>query len=61
MDPNANLERQLEITKELERLLDVGYERDVLLVELASELVELVNGLDGWIKGGGFLPTRWQR
>ncbi len=52
MDPDANLEEQLRITK---RVLDAdGCDADDII-----RLAELVDALDGWIVKGGFLPKRW--
>lgn len=57
MDPTANLERQLELAREMverdmahERVTDVGY-----------ELAEHVIALHEWIELGGFLPSKWSR
>ncbi len=53
MDPNACLE---EIRTLAGRLADGrGDEHD------AMRLAELVDGLDGWLARGGFLPTAWAR
>lgn len=49
MDPNATLERMLEISKEDQREF-----RDEI-----HELCELVLALDGYLRGGGFLPRAW--
>lgn len=65
MDPNANLDQQLALTKELLRLLD-GDAQNVAnlavfdrITQLAGDLAERVEALDHWITGGGFLPERW--
>ena len=56
MDPNANLEEQLEIVRHIldqdEETIDMGD---------AVRLAELVLALSGWIQTGGFLPHLWQR
>lgn len=54
MDPNACLK---EIRLLAEKMLDYygGYNKaDV------QRLTELVDSLDRWIMGGGFLPNDWQ-
>lgn len=53
MDPNANLDEQLAIAK---RMLS-----GVIDSNDAARLAELVESLDYWITGGGFVPVRWQR
>ena len=56
MDPNACLAEILEIAKHSSQ--------DLLDRELSPALdriSELVEALDGWIAGGGFLPARWAR
>ena len=55
MDPNANLEEQLELAHKL-LLCDYG-ERPFD----AERLAELVVALDEWIRKGGFLPARWRK
>lgn len=60
MDPDANLEEQRKLCKRLYRAyenetLDSTHNDDV------AQLIELSEALDGWIKGGGFLPRDWRR
>jgi hypothetical protein len=50
MDPNAAL---AEI-----RTIISQHNRDGGLV-VAARLAELVDGLDGWLSKGGFLPAAW--
>lgn len=61
MDPNANLEEQLEIAA---RILDYSDDPDVPEENIdpddALRLAELVQALHDWISGGGFLPAKWQ-
>lgn len=45
MDPDSNLEEMLEIATALQD---------------ESRLAELVVALDGWLRGGGFLPQAWR-
>ena len=44
MDPNAALEELLRLAEQNE----------------GERWADLVEALDGWIKGGGFLPQQWQ-
>lgn len=58
MDPNANLKEMLELATEIQE----AYDADETISEADSNrLAELVLALDGWLKGKGFLPTRWER
>lgn len=58
MDPNANLTEMLELAAEIQ----AAYEADETISEAdANRLAELVEALDGWLKGKGFLPARWAR
>lgn len=51
MDPNANLEQQLELARDL---ADSGG-----VPERAAQLAEHVLALHEWIIQGGFLPSDW--
>lgn len=63
MDPEENLREQRELAsrilkecrnaEEPEESQSFSYD--------AERLAELVQALDGWIKGGGFLPKDWQK
>ena len=66
MDPNADLEEQIKIAKEI---LDVDLTdssnketciEDDLLIQ-GQRLAELVMSLDTWIVSGGFIPGRWSK
>jgi hypothetical protein len=46
MDPDAALEELLRLAR--------------INAEYGERWAELVLGLDEWIRGGGFLPQRWQ-
>lgn len=68
MDPNANLEEQLALVDSINEVIDGADEDGTIsedgrdtIVEDAQRLVELVESLHGWIKGGGFLPREWSR
>ena len=54
MDPNAALAT-------IRRLIDLYAKDAVLDQDDASALVESVEGLDGWLSKGGFLPEAWSR
>jgi hypothetical protein len=64
MDPNANLAQQRDIAMRVQRLIDRFAESDGSLpadvaqtvADLAGELAELVQSLDGWRRHGGFSP-----
>lgn len=51
MDPDANLREQLQVATRLAN--GKGRPGD------GERLADLVEALDNWISGGGFLPTRW--
>lgn len=71
MDPNANLERQLEDAREIVRVADdpaVGWDwestdRDYLeqVARAAHQLAAHVLALHDWLSGGGFLPDAWSK
>jgi hypothetical protein len=52
MDPNAALE-------EIRHLLRVHAEREEIPAEDVARFFDLVEGLDGWLRKGGFLPNGW--
>lgn len=56
MDPDTNLEEQLRIAERILRQSDDDGEIDDYD---SIRLAELVGALDGWLRGGGFLPSRW--
>lgn len=64
MDPIANLQEQLNLSKEILRLCDVADDEVDVTEDLefsSLRLAQLVLALDEWICGGGFLPPRWER
>jgi hypothetical protein len=70
MDPNANLDQQLELAKRIVRIVDGTPEGGTgqmpvvsieALISAAEELAERVEALDHWITGGGAMPDRWTR
>ena len=58
MDPNANLKEQRELAAKMLRDFE-DTEGNGIDQDDANRLAELVEALDGWIKGGGFLPHDW--
>lgn len=69
MDPNENLREALAVARDILNAWDQA--DDVLgelphalkaeVAEKAERLAELVEGLDGWLSRGGFLPAAWER
>jgi hypothetical protein len=58
MDPNANLAEMLELAASI---IAAGNEDAAIDPSDAARLADLVEALDRWIVGGGFLPKRWAR
>jgi hypothetical protein len=58
MDPNQNLKQQRELAAQIIRLRDKDAPHDQI-ADVADELAELVQALDGWLSRGGFLPSEW--
>lgn len=56
MDPNANLDEQLDIAH---RIVEGEYANLRELEAQADRLAELALALDEWIRKGGFVPLRW--
>jgi hypothetical protein len=57
MDPNATLAAIRELVKQIDNT-DRG-SANIDLVDLALDLIELIDGLDQWLSKGGFLPSAW--
>ena len=55
MDPDANLAELCELAR-----IIIEADEDEVDAADARRLAELVEALDGWITGGGFLPARWR-
>lgn len=55
MDPNSNLDQQLNLAA---AILDENADVEVRILNV-MELAELVLALDEWIAGGGAPPKRW--
>lgn len=68
MDPNANLNEQLYLATEIEKILKACRHDGVMnadqradIISKGLRLAELIGALDEWIIGTGFLPERWTR
>lgn len=68
MDPEANLRAQRDVAAAVMKLWDSAGDdgsftaaQTAALVHHAYRLAELVQALDGWILGGGFLPAPWKQ
>lgn len=59
MDPTANLKAQLELAQKMMQDYD-DPEGNGIDQDDANQLAELVDALDKWVRGGGFLPEPWQ-
>lgn len=61
MDPTANLNEQRALRRKIRNEHAKEHSDLELLADYAVQLEELVDALDAWIVGGGFLPTTWAR
>jgi hypothetical protein len=61
MDPNANLQSQLELAERLRQIPGEVYLRRERYEADVMELADLVIALNEWLSGGGFLPVDWQK
>lgn len=67
MDPNANLDQQLALAKDIVTMIDgagdqgLTDEQKEQVIAHAEELAERVEALDHWLTGLGFLPERWAK
>ena len=59
MDPDVALEELLALVDRIEPLTSKCVPSMAVLHDI-GRLVELVDGLDGWLTAGGFLPSRWR-
>jgi len=55
MDPTVALKAIRQLVREIQAPADTSDTE-----ALAGELAELVDGLDGWLSAGGFLPKQWE-
>jgi hypothetical protein len=58
MDPNANLNEQIEIAQRAVEY-DANSSPSAVARDL-NRLSELVLALDDWLRRGGFVPRRWE-
>jgi len=56
MDPDATLRGIRELSKDVRRMVDMGYMPDD---HVANALVERVEALDEWLVNGGIVPSAW--
>lgn len=63
MDPNANLQEQLELASQFlsQADQDEATRSEFVPIDEVARLAELVVSLDEWLNRKGFLPQRWQR
>lgn len=62
MNPDENLREQLAIVARMEKRAYLDAETEATdAADDADRLADLVSALDGWLRGGGFLPKAWQR
>lgn len=64
MDPDTNLKEQRQLCKDIDELLNGENElsedqKNAKIADKANRLVDLVDGLDSWLKRGGALPKEW--
>lgn len=57
MDPNANLQQQLDLA----RYILAEKTNNLNRAHAAEHLAELVQALHDWLAEGGFKPTAWNR
>lgn len=60
MDPNATLQELLELRDEVNYEWDQAENEQAAPRDREIRFAELVDALDGWLSGGGFLPRKWQ-
>lgn len=58
MDPNATLDEMRTLAKRISAAYD-DEEGNGVDQDDANQLAELVEAMDGWLKGKGFLPKEW--
>lgn len=59
MDPDSNLQEQLELANKIQAEWDREDEPPEFDPTDVARLAELVLALDEWRRKGGFLPARW--
>ncbi len=61
MDPNENLEGQLQLADWMLHATMENANDVVLYVSKSQQLAELVLALNDWMEAEGFPPERWRR
>ena len=62
LDPNAALKQLRAQVRASKETLDSDHDPEPEeLEERLNAIVDLFTGLDGWISGGGFLPSAWRK
>lgn len=61
MDPNAALAEIRGIIHRITTGNGGQWQGEDLKRQDRDRLVDLVEGLDGWLSAGGFLPSAWER
>ncbi len=66
MDPNANLVELSDLAEHVHAIEDhcnadgtFTLEQQAALIDDAQRMADLIEALDRWIRGGGFLPRAW--
>lgn len=59
MDPDANLREQRELAADIIRMADAGDDYEPV-ANKGTQLAELVQALDEWLRRGGRLPAEWE-
>jgi hypothetical protein len=68
MDPDQALKELRECMREMKELIDSDFTDDMnalaqfaRLMNQANRAVDVFDGLDEWVKKGGFLPKDWAK
>lgn len=59
MDPDAALDELVALLDRVHILAETHLP-PTITAEDTRRILELIDGLDGWLTSGGFLPTRWK-
>jgi len=61
LDPDENLRESLLVAADVLEAVDGDEPMGEGLLDDAARLAELVQAMDEWLRGGGFLPAAWGR